>query len=363
MYDVNTNKHIGYIYLVTNTINNKKYIGQTIQKPSYRFKQHCQCAMDDKPDFNMLLPRAINKYGVENFKMDILYEFKENSKEELKEILNITEIECISKYHTLSNENGYNITKGGNFVSDLSYKPVDQYSLDGEFIKTWDSMSDAAYILDGDRTKSPWIGRVCAGKRGGVTAFGYVWRYHGDLFEKYGLSIYEKIPIDVYDIHGNFIASFNSFDGALILDDLDNGDIYEFHKAIKRCCTGHDKVCHYKGYVFRYKGEPFEKYEVNISHFKNVRVNKYTKDGIFIDNFENCNDAANSIDNNNKRIVAEKISSCTKHQKNRITAYGFRWYRETDLSQPDKSRIRTRLNQENPKAIEYINNQRMSKAS
>ena len=31
----------GYIYKITNKINNKVYIGQTIQKPMERFYQHC----------------------------------------------------------------------------------------------------------------------------------------------------------------------------------------------------------------------------------------------------------------------------------------------------------------------------------
>ena len=48
---------MGSIYVVTNKINNKKYVGQTIHTAQKRFNQHCK---DDN-----LLGRSIRKYGKE----------------------------------------------------------------------------------------------------------------------------------------------------------------------------------------------------------------------------------------------------------------------------------------------------------
>lgn len=63
----------GYIYLTENLINSKKYIGQHKNNsfnPSYLGS-------------GTILKQAINKYGKENFKVEVLEEC--NSKEELNE--------------------------------------------------------------------------------------------------------------------------------------------------------------------------------------------------------------------------------------------------------------------------------------
>lgn len=55
------------IYLIQNVINNKKYIGQTRQILKLRFYQHCY----DKRN-NMVICKAIRKYGKENFNIWVL---------------------------------------------------------------------------------------------------------------------------------------------------------------------------------------------------------------------------------------------------------------------------------------------------
>ena len=55
-----------YIYVITNDINNKVYIGQS-NDPKYRFNQHCR-----SNDDNSLIDLAIQKYGREHFTMSIL---------------------------------------------------------------------------------------------------------------------------------------------------------------------------------------------------------------------------------------------------------------------------------------------------
>ena len=52
-----------YIYLIANKINNKQYIGQTVNFKK-RIKEHSYGRNDNK---NSLIDRAIKKYGKNNF--------------------------------------------------------------------------------------------------------------------------------------------------------------------------------------------------------------------------------------------------------------------------------------------------------
>ena len=62
------------IYMYTNIINNKKYIGQA-KNFNRRHSQHIHSAnYNNRKDHNLPLHMAIIKYGIENFKINILAE-------------------------------------------------------------------------------------------------------------------------------------------------------------------------------------------------------------------------------------------------------------------------------------------------
>ena len=95
------------IYCYTNLINNKKYVGQTIN-PEQRFRQHKSSVFNEKDkEYNSVLHRAMRKYGYENFSYEVLAEC--NTLEEL----NQQEIYFINTLNTLV-PNGYNVASGGN---------------------------------------------------------------------------------------------------------------------------------------------------------------------------------------------------------------------------------------------------------
>ena len=85
-----------YIYLTTNLLNNKKYIGQ-----------HYGEIDDNYLGSGSILKKALIKYGRENFKKEILEIC--NSYEEL----NLAERKWIEYYDAVNNENFYNIATGG----------------------------------------------------------------------------------------------------------------------------------------------------------------------------------------------------------------------------------------------------------
>jgi len=89
------------IYKATNKINGKFYIGKTIHSLKNRKRKHIWESKKPKHYFQT----ALKKYGIENFKWEILY--TASTKQELNE----KEIYYISKLS--SNTIGYNLTSGG----------------------------------------------------------------------------------------------------------------------------------------------------------------------------------------------------------------------------------------------------------
>lgn len=91
------------IYMITNKINNKKYIGQSINIEK-RWKDHIKMSLTDNSNNHFY--SAIKKYGINNFNFSILEKCK-------KEELNIREKYWINFYQTTDRNKGYNATSGG----------------------------------------------------------------------------------------------------------------------------------------------------------------------------------------------------------------------------------------------------------
>ncbi|MFJ5713265.1 GIY-YIG nuclease family protein [Neobacillus sp. NPDC093127] len=101
----------GCIYIIRNKINNKVYIGQTIQNPSERFKQHKKLA---KSGSDQYLHRAMRRYGINNFFIEILEDLVEDKQ------LNQKEEQYISQFNSYGS--GYNMNPGG---QKWKRKPID----------------------------------------------------------------------------------------------------------------------------------------------------------------------------------------------------------------------------------------------
>tara|TARA_R110000822_G_scaffold25364_4_gene76833 strand:- start:4047 stop:4751 length:705 start_codon:yes stop_codon:yes gene_type:complete len=105
------------IYKVTNKINDKSYIGQTIRNLDKRKQSHLNVVYNN-PQF--AFHYAIRKYGKENFKWEVLCEC-DNIDE-----LNEKEKYYIKEYKTFG-ETGYNMTTGGEgFI--MSTKAIEKKS-------------------------------------------------------------------------------------------------------------------------------------------------------------------------------------------------------------------------------------------
>lgn len=94
----------GIIYRIVNLINGKSYIGQTIHWFNYRYHGGKWW----KYTTNILLKRAVEKYGKENFQVEIY----EHGISDIC-LLNKLETMYIVLFNTLANNNGYNLDTGG----------------------------------------------------------------------------------------------------------------------------------------------------------------------------------------------------------------------------------------------------------
>ena len=208
---------MAYIYQITNDINGKVYVGKTEFSIEKRFKEHCK-DKDKRDEENRPLYKAMNKYGIEHFHIELL-----------EETDNPEERECFWIEQKNSYKNGYNATMGGDgkkyidydlvvatyqeipimqqvatklgicedsvshilhergvklltpreIASLVSSKIVEQYDKDGNYIQSFPSIRAAADALGKITATSngaiSHISDVCKGKR--KTAYGYIWKF------------------------------------------------------------------------------------------------------------------------------------------------------------------------------------------
>lgn len=459
-YNKKTGLYEGYIYCITNKLNGKKYIGQTTTTIDQRMSQHFS---KTKQSHCKALYGAIQKYGKDNFIIEELDKICSENKDTLVNMLNKMEIDYIKEYHSLVSEHGYNISEGGyshscngravdvytlggtlinHFESmsdasrfynvsiqavnnmclglvnqspktncifrfkdepfdkyDTSYivggaktvyqftmngefitsykslidaeiatnpnfktnngsgssigeaiknnktahgyvwsydkkfrfnpeeyrnwSAVDQYSTNGEFLNTYNSLTEAAYSIGKTVENVGCISSVCVGRT--FTAYGYVWRYKGEPFNKFPTKrIYtNNRPVDQYTRDGMFVASYDSAKIASVELNLQSCT------RITSCCKGKIKTAF--DYVWRYKGHPFNEFKSSLEH--QVKINQYTTEDIFVKTHLSSVDAM-------KELGVSSYGNVKKCCRGKLKTYkGYKWFFANDPNQPDKTKI------------------------
>jgi group I intron endonuclease len=93
-------KSYGVIYKITNKINGKAYVGQTVQSLSVRWSKHKSSHTHCR-----ILKKAMDKYGIDNFTIEsIVSAFNAEGLHEL-------EVQMIKEFNTVT-PNGYNMNTG-----------------------------------------------------------------------------------------------------------------------------------------------------------------------------------------------------------------------------------------------------------
>lgn len=244
------------IYCFTNLINNKKYIGSTIQEPSVRYNQHLYNATHENiHQYDYPLYQAIRKYGLRNFTFEILYQI-DCSEEKIREI----EQQYIIKYNTLS-PNGYNQTLDTKHPinNEEAYqkmsetkrensKEVVEVDKNNNILQKWRSIIDCAEDTKLDERK---IAAVCRGERKTTGNRIFYWiendeliipEYHRDLYkgEKGTTQIQSsskkvaKINIETNEI----IEIYDTIALAARENNCDNSAISKVCRGLRNKCGG-----------------------------------------------------------------------------------------------------------------------------
>lgn len=219
------------IYKFENKINHMIYIGQAIDLNA-RYEKHIKNIKDKNHNEDLYI--ALREYGIDNFNYDILISNVEKSK------LDELEIYYINFYNSLK-PNGYNMVPGGsNGAGLIKGKKVEQYSLEGIYIRTFDSAHQAEY-----ETKISY-GNICSCCRGTRNqAGGYQWKYkdsNKQIFEIKKCN--HNNGVLQFSKNGIFIKEFSSIKEAA--EELNCSKA-----AITKACQGKSKTS--QGFIWKYK--------------------------------------------------------------------------------------------------------------
>lgn len=210
---------MGYIYKITNTINNKVYVGLTTNTIEGRWKAHLKDAKIENP--HKILYKAIQKYGADNFIIEKLEEVE-------NQMLDSREIFWIEKLHSFM-PNGYNMTLGGEKGGIYDGKEIAEFYLSQ---KEYLSIQDISNHFGIHRET---VSRLL--KSQGIETLGN------------GASSAKKLSMPVLQIDintGEMIAEFPSAaEAARSLGD------FNYASSISKCCRGKLKTA-YK-YKWQYK--------------------------------------------------------------------------------------------------------------
>lgn len=264
------------VYLTTNLVNKKIYIGVHKTENPYKFDGYigCGACVNDKHSWmfgKYPLHAAIRKYGVKSFTRKTLKVF-----DKLQDALDL-EAWLVDK-DFINRPDTYNATIGGG-VPPAPDKTIYQYSLDGTYIREWKSITEASIYY---KCSSSAIGRAVLDNTPSV---GYLWQDY--KLDKLNISDFKinanKIPCYLYNLDGTFNKEFKSITECSEYLNRKIADVS------RNCKTG--SVLDKKYYVSTHKYDLFPIPENNLER----PVFQYGVDGKFIKRYENVREARKAL--------------------------------------------------------------------
>lgn len=304
-----TNNNLyGIIYLITNKVNDKKYIGQTTTSLKNRWLEHIYDAKTKRT--NMPIHHAMNKYGVHNFIIEKIDSAK------TREELNQKEEYYIKQYDTLvKHKNGYNVELGGN-NREIHGIPVCQFSLDGKEIETFPSIAVASRKTN---TIASGIELCCQGKR--RISNNFQWCYAKDKKDFIGTIPKEHQrtfkPVVQYDDNDNVIRIWESATIAGKELGINRQHIYKVCKDERQHCGG------YKWKYYNDKDNTPKRHKITN---KGKSVQQFSRDGTFIRDFASIVEAERFLGIKQGKSKISEV--CNNRRK---TSNGFIWRYKNEI--------------------------------
>ena len=220
-----------YVYKTTNKLNGKYYIGKHISNKE----------TDDYLGSGLLLWRAINKYGIENFSKEII-EYCESSS-----VLNEREKYWIEKTDSLY-PRGYNIAKGGNGGDLYTNNPRNKEIREKLRLLGLNQTKEHREALIMSRIGKKHTSEACkkiSESRKGII---FTEEHKKNISEKTkeamkNVKIYNRKSIDCFDKEGNFLQTTESIAEAARIYNQNNREICNMCKGKKH---------RIKDYIFSY---------------------------------------------------------------------------------------------------------------
>ena len=252
------NKIYWIVYKTTNLINNKIYIGVHKTTTPYKFDGYYGCGISisrlKQKKITTHFQKAIIKYGYKNFKRETLRVF-ENEIDALDLEAWIVNKEFIERNDTYNIELG-----GGRLNKPLISRQVYLYDLNGNYIKSFNSISDASRAIYGTSKQVGTVSRACKMnfkcKNYYVSFVKYnnvnncanhleiklnKFRNNYNILNSKISNIFNSKQVGQYDLNGNLIKIWDSLNQCRKIGKFTN---------VQAVIENKRKTC--KGYTFKY---------------------------------------------------------------------------------------------------------------
>lgn len=303
------------VYMHTSP-NGKRYIGITRQENPERRWGSNGCGYIDNQHFW----RAIQKYGWDNFKHEILFDGLTEIEAKQKEV------ELIAFYDLTNANNGYNISLGGDYNINVTPKPVKQYTSTGIFIQEYECIKYGAIATNINKSA---ISMCCNNKA--KLAGGYIWQFADvELTEEHiawcnsDKRSENCIAVHRYSMSGEFVQEYES----MTIAALENNTSLA---SILLCCKGEYKTV--ANSIWRYAWEELTQEHLEwcntlSSDSLKKEVSQYLRDGTFVCKYESIGEAYLKTG-----ISRSNIGACCKGDAK--TAGNFLWRYSNEKITPE----------------------------
>lgn len=180
------------IYLITNKLDGKKYVGKTLYTVKKRWDEHCLGYRDN----NMYIDNAIHKHGAENFDVEVIATCDDSE-------WKYWESYYIEHYHSHWTEGGYNLSRGGD------HNPMEDEEVRRRHAEACASPEHR------EKQRIASIGRKhTAESRAKMSVIQKELYKDPELRNKVKMHQPKRVPVDMLDKDGNLVKHFDSLSDA-----------------------------------------------------------------------------------------------------------------------------------------------------